>query len=132
MRNTCKYVATIHQLLLDICHFSGISQVDGKYKGFTQSFLAVSIRMIAEERRQKLADIVRQKGFVPLPDLVVQMGVSESTVRRDLDFLHEAGVLRRTHGGAIATAGEWVSPRSTNARSRKLKRRDTLVAAWRR
>lgn len=61
--------------------------------------------MIAEERRQKLADIVRQKGFVPLPDLVDQMGVSESTVRRDLDFLHDAGILRRTHGGAIATAG---------------------------
>lgn len=61
--------------------------------------------MIAEERRQKLADIVRQRGFVPLPDLVEQMGVSESTVRRDLDFLHDAGLLRRTHGGAIANNG---------------------------
>lgn len=58
--------------------------------------------MLVEERRQKLSDIVQQKGFVPLPELVSQMGVSESTVRRDLDYLHDAGVLRRTHGGAIA------------------------------
>lgn len=61
--------------------------------------------MIAEERRQKLADIVRQRGFVPMPELVDQMGVSESTVRRDLDFLHEAGLVRRTHGGAVASGG---------------------------
>ena len=105
MRISCKLVAITHQIVLDICHFSGISQVDGKHREFAQSILAVTFRMIAEERRQKLADIVRQKGFVPLPDLVDQMGVSESTVRRDLDFLHDAGVLRRTHGGAIATAG---------------------------
>lgn len=58
--------------------------------------------MLVEERRQKLSDIVSQRGFVPLPELVAHIGVSESTVRRDLDFLHDAGVLRRTHGGAIA------------------------------
>ena len=61
--------------------------------------------MIAEERRQKLADFVRAKGFAPLPELVEQMGVSESTVRRDLDYLHDSGILRRTHGGAIASGG---------------------------
>ena len=37
-----------------------------------------------------------------MPELVRSMEVSESTVRRDLDHLHEAGILRRTHGGAIA------------------------------
>jgi DeoR/GlpR family transcriptional regulator of sugar metabolism len=61
--------------------------------------------MIAEERRQKLADIVRQRGFVPLPELVDRMGVSESTVRRDLEHLHDAGMVRRTHGGVLAVAG---------------------------
>lgn len=58
--------------------------------------------MLVEERRQKLSDIVSRRGYVPLPELVVEMGVSESTVRRDLEVLHEAGVLRRTHGGATA------------------------------
>lgn len=66
--------------------------------------------MIAEERRQKLAEIIRRAGYVSLPDLVEQMGVSESTVRRDLDSLHEAGVVKRTHGGAMtADAGPMAS-----------------------
>lgn len=49
--------------------------------------------------------IIRERGYVPLPELVDRMGVSESTVRRDLDYLHENGVLRRTHGGAVAASG---------------------------
>lgn len=61
--------------------------------------------MIAEERRQILSTIIRERGYVPLPELVDRMGVSESTVRRDLDFLHDTGILRRTHGGAVAASG---------------------------
>lgn len=58
--------------------------------------------MLVEERRQKMAEIVNQRGYVPLPELVSLISVSESTVRRDLDVLHEAGLVRRTHGGAMA------------------------------
>ncbi|MGL5095299.1 MAG: DeoR/GlpR family DNA-binding transcription regulator [Planctomycetia bacterium] len=60
--------------------------------------------MLVEERRQKLSDLVRRRGYVSLPDLAATTGVSESTVRRDLDVLHESGVLRRTRGGAMAMA----------------------------
>jgi DeoR family fructose operon transcriptional repressor len=59
--------------------------------------------LLAEERRQKLTEIVSQRGFVSLSDLVEATGASESTVRRDLEFLHDSGILRRTHGGAAAT-----------------------------
>lgn len=58
--------------------------------------------MLAEERRQKLSEIVSQLGYAPLSQLVERVGVSESTIRRDLDALHDAGQLRRTHGGAVA------------------------------
>lgn len=60
--------------------------------------------MIVEERRHKLTEIIQKAGYAALPELVAAMGVSESTVRRDLDFLHDRGVVRRTHGGAIATS----------------------------
>ena len=60
--------------------------------------------ILAEERRQKVAELVSQRGFMPLGDLVNVIGVSESTVRRDLDFLNDAGIVRRTHGGAAAPA----------------------------
>ncbi len=57
--------------------------------------------MLVEERRQRVLDLVSQRGFVALTDLAQTIDVSESTLRRDLDYWHKQGVLRRTHGGAI-------------------------------
>jgi DeoR/GlpR family transcriptional regulator of sugar metabolism len=57
--------------------------------------------MLVEERRQRVLDLVSERGFVALTDLAQTIDVSESTLRRDLDFWHRQGVLRRTHGGAI-------------------------------
>ena len=38
-------------------------------------------------------------------DLVRELGVSDMTVRRDLEILHERGLLEKVHGGATALAG---------------------------
>lgn len=57
--------------------------------------------MIVEERRSQLLEMVRTRGFASLPELVEQLNVSESTVRRDLDFLEESGAAKRTHGGVF-------------------------------
>jgi DeoR family fructose operon transcriptional repressor len=57
--------------------------------------------MLVEERRQRVLDLVSERGFVALTDLAQSIDVSESTLRRDLDYWHKQGVLRRTHGGAI-------------------------------
>jgi len=48
-------------------------------------------------------ELIRQRGFASLPALAEELAVSESTVRRDLDFLEESGVAQRTHGGAFYT-----------------------------
>ena len=47
--------------------------------------------------------MIRQRGFASLPALAEALEVSESTVRRDLDFLEESGVAQRTHGGVFYT-----------------------------
>jgi DeoR family transcriptional regulator, fructose operon transcriptional repressor len=57
--------------------------------------------VLVEERRQRVLDAVSQRGFIALRDLAQTIQVSESTLRRDLDYLHQQGVLKRTHGGAI-------------------------------
>jgi len=57
--------------------------------------------MNSEERREKLLQLVQARGFASLPDLVAEVDVSESTVRRDLDALEEGGSVKRTHGGAF-------------------------------
>src|SRR4051812_33795246 len=57
--------------------------------------------MLVEERRQRVLDLVSSRGFVALADLAQSVQVSESTIRRDLDYWHQQGAVRRTHGGAI-------------------------------
>jgi DeoR family transcriptional regulator, fructose operon transcriptional repressor len=59
--------------------------------------------VLVEERRRRVLDLVSQRGFIALADLARTIRVSESTLRRDLDFWHQQGSLRRTHGGAIYT-----------------------------
>ena len=60
-------------------------------------------QMMPDERRNRVLELVRQRGFASLPDLAGQLQVSESTVRRDLDYLEEIGVAQRTHGGVFYT-----------------------------
>jgi len=57
--------------------------------------------MLVEERRSRLLELVRVKRFASLPELVEELQVSESTVRRDLDHLEQEGVARRIHGGVL-------------------------------
>jgi DeoR/GlpR family transcriptional regulator of sugar metabolism len=57
--------------------------------------------VLVPERRQRVLDLVSRQGFVKLADLAGTVGVSESTVRRDLDYWQKQNLLRRTHGGAV-------------------------------
>lgn len=59
--------------------------------------------MLVEERRKRLLDLVKSRGFVALSELTSALDFSESTIRRDLDYWDGLGVLKRTHGGAMYT-----------------------------
>src|ERR1700722_4776102 len=61
--------------------------------------------MLAETRRRNLLDLITRQGYATLDELVTVLGVSESTIRRDLEALDLAGSIKRTHGGAVY-AGE--------------------------
>jgi DeoR/GlpR family transcriptional regulator of sugar metabolism len=54
-----------------------------------------------EERRQRVLEIISRQGFIALADLAKAIQVSESTVRRDLDYWDQQGKIKRTHGGAM-------------------------------
>ena len=47
---------------------------------------------------------VEQREFVKVSDLSEMFGISEVTVRSDLEALQQAGRLRRVHGGAVTKA----------------------------
>jgi DeoR/GlpR family transcriptional regulator of sugar metabolism len=57
--------------------------------------------MLVEARRRQLLELINRRGFATLEDLVASLSVSESTVRRDLEALDQAGAIKRTHGGAV-------------------------------
>ena len=54
------------------------------------------------ERRGQIADLINQQKTVTNADLMERFGVSIETVRRDLDYLEQQGVLRKVYGGAVA------------------------------
>ncbi len=57
--------------------------------------------MLAETRRRRLLELITRQGYATLDELVREIGVSESTIRRDLESLDLSGSIKRTHGGAI-------------------------------
>lgn len=56
--------------------------------------------MLAIERHKKILEDARREGAVKTQEMASILGVTEETVRRDLDSLARQGLLRRTHGGA--------------------------------
>ena len=61
--------------------------------------------MLARQRQALILERVREDGAVKVADLVRELGVSDMTVRRDLEILDERGLLEKVHGGATSIVG---------------------------
>jgi DeoR/GlpR family transcriptional regulator of sugar metabolism len=59
---------------------------------------------LKEERHRRILAAVRESQHATVADLSHRFAVSEVTIRRDLRELATRGMLRRTHGGAVAAA----------------------------
>jgi DeoR/GlpR family transcriptional regulator of sugar metabolism len=57
--------------------------------------------VLAVERRQRILDALALDGRVLAGELAAALDVSHDTIRRDLQELADAGLLRRVHGGAL-------------------------------
>lgn len=62
--------------------------------------------MIAQRRHDLIVERVERQGTATVPELAEQLGISESTIRRDLNELDSAGRLVKVHGGATASASD--------------------------
>jgi len=58
-----------------------------------------------QERRRRIIELLHQAGSVQVRDLAQKLGVSEMTIRRDLEWLSRKGQVVRTYGGAAPAAG---------------------------
>ena len=66
--------------------------------------------MTKNERHELVCESVQAAGRVHVGDLAARTGVSEMTIRRDLEELEERGVLTRVHGGAISNVSRSYEP----------------------
>jgi DeoR/GlpR family transcriptional regulator of sugar metabolism len=57
-------------------------------------------RALAQRRYEVIVAEVRRLGSVRVTELAKLLGVSDMTVRRDLDVLDESGLVTKVHGGA--------------------------------
>jgi DeoR/GlpR family transcriptional regulator of sugar metabolism len=67
--------------------------------------------MLAQQRQAAILDLIRHHGGVRVSHLVQQFGVSDMTIRRDLEALAERGLVDKVYGGAtIAPPGSTEEP----------------------
>lgn len=66
--------------------------------------------MLLAERRQVILDRVLATSRVVVGELSAEFGVSEETIRRDLEWLEQEGVAVRTYGGAVLKHSDQAPP----------------------
>jgi DeoR family transcriptional regulator, aga operon transcriptional repressor len=62
-------------------------------------------RKIPAQRRAEIRTLLGRRGAASISEIASALGVSGSTVRRDLDELDREGAVRRSHGGAVTVEG---------------------------
>ena len=67
--------------------------------------------MLIPQRQSRLRDVLSRRGMCDLETLAAELNVSQSTVRRDVEFLEQSGLVERTHGGVI-----WIGDRAASTR----------------
>ena len=86
--------------------------------------------MIPAERRARIVELLEERRAVRVSVLSETLGVSEMTIRRDLEQLEQAGLLSRMHGGAILKRRMLEEPLyATNVRAHSEEKRRIAKAA---
>ncbi len=66
-------------------------------------------------RHNKIIALIKENHFITVGELSALCGVSDMTIRRDLEILETQGSVRRTYGGAASLPGSSSAPNETNA-----------------
>ena len=80
--------------------------------------------MLTLQRQEEIMNILRQKKSVTVNELAETLFASGSTIRRDLAELENAGLIRRSHGGAVLfeSSGDEASARVREQENRRQKK----------
>lgn len=91
--------------------------------------MATSRDLYLEERRQEILRQVNQNGRVSVAELSNRLGVSEVTIRADLQALARHNLVIRTHGGAIPARNSIYEIALTARRQRQVQEKSRIGQA---
>lgn len=74
--------------------------------------------MLTEKRYELILELLDKKRSVTVPEIKDVLGVSESTIRRDLNALDKAGRLTKVFGGAVSSDGTFTGTEPSVAQKR--------------
>lgn len=86
--------------------------------------------MLTEERFKYILDKIKMNGTVKLKELVSELDVSESTIRRDFDELEDKGLVKRVHGGAVGTRSNFTYDNTITERITKFVKEKKKIAKY--
>ena len=84
---------------------------------------------LARQRQTLILERVREQGAVRVADLVQTLGVSDMTVRRDLELLQDRGLIEKVHGGAAAIEGSALFEPGFTVKSSLMQAEKLVIAA---
>src|SRR5262245_806584 len=85
--------------------------------------------MLARQRQERILDEVRERGGARVSDLVEQLGVSDMTIRRDIEALASRGLVEKVHGGATAASERSAEEPGFEAKSFRAQPEKEAIAA---
>lgn len=85
--------------------------------------------MLARQRQAVILEEARRSGAVRVSDLVLRLGVSDMTVRRDLDVLAGRGLVEKVYGGATAVGGKSTDEPGFEAKSVQQRTQKEAIAS---
>lgn len=90
---------------------------------------STSAALLGAQRRNAIVTEVRRRGGVRLSELAATLGVSDMTVRRDVEALAEQGLLTRVHGGVLPVDTAVDEPAFATKRVRQAARKLAIARA---
>ena len=85
--------------------------------------------MLAEQRRRAILEELEASGAVSVTELSGQLGVSDMTVRRDLEELSARNLLRKVHGGAVPVQKAAAEPHFEQKRALNRREKEAIARA---
>lgn len=86
--------------------------------------------MLIDERRNHILGLVQNNGRVLVADVSRKLGISQITIRKDLDHLQAKGLIQRTHGGALPVqTGALSDPSLQEKQKQHLQEKQRIAAA---